>query len=66
MAHVERRRQTSGLEEEPSPLDVSPSTPLALLIALLMSAAGMVWHRKRQFDRKGYHKKKESDLSECA
>jgi hypothetical protein len=65
MAHVGRRRQTSGLEEELSPLGVPPSTPLALLIALLMSAAGMVWHRKRQFVRKGYHKKRESDPSAC-
>ena len=43
-----------------------PVTPLAPAVFVLAVLAGIVvWQRKRQFDLKGYHKKRESDLPDC-
>ena len=32
------------------------------LLAVTLVFGGIFWYRKRQFDRKGYHKKRESDF----
>jgi hypothetical protein len=63
---VQRIEEQKGGEEEltDDEIESSPYQPLvivALLIALM--SAGVAWQRKRKFDQKGYHKKRESDLS---
>ena len=52
---------------ESAPVSVMslPMIPLAPSALVIMLLSGLVfWQRKRQFDRKGYHKKRESDLQD--
>jgi hypothetical protein len=43
-----------------------PMTSLAPSAVVIVVLGGIVmWQRKRQFDMKGYHKKRESDLPDC-
>jgi hypothetical protein len=37
----------------------------AVVLGMVAISGAVAWRRKQQFDQKGYHKKRESDLPDC-
>ena len=58
---VPMKNKIHAMDDEDSKLE-APQLPLPMMTFVLLSiVSGYTYHRKRKFDLKGYHKKRESD-----